>query len=221
MAIEDYGLPFMRDADFDLRAKSILGKRDNYISASTMAEKKEFIKVYKEINEYKPGQDPNYMLYKNIYEAEYLNLDAGYPVGQSIKNWIKISQAMARALKHVFPDNQYPIRLWCQGSSGAMLAALVATHEELSIHEIIHVKKHGEHSHSSSTYVGSQDYIRNIIIDDFISSGETVKRIYTEFKSSNQHLKIDAILMAGIIHTHLRNLSEIETDWLIAHKISV
>lgn len=97
----------------------------------------------------------------------------------------------------------HSIRFICQGSSGAIFAALVSQHiikhcRTIRVHEIIHIKKPGEESHYPGHYITGQTGVnKNIIIDDFISTGRTIARIYDTFLSCNPKEKMDAIIVAG------------------------
>lgn len=76
------------------------------------------------------------------------------------------------------------------GSSGAMLSALTCQHLENC--NIFHVKKENEDSHSRS--ISTLNNI-NIIIDDSICSGNTIKNIYLKMKSYNKNP--DCVIMTG------------------------
>lgn len=101
-----------------------------------------------------------------------------YPVGSDIqaakemvKEWICIFNTLGYS-------TDIKINLWCRGSSGAILAALFASMSSYNC-IICHVKKEGEISHSDtpSMYSSSRYTIINVVIDDFISSGATIREI--------------------------------------------
>ena len=84
-----------------------------------------------------------------------------------------------------------------RGSSGAILSGiLIGEMIEYDIY-IYHIKKDGEYSHSSDYY--PIDFSNpNIIIDDFISSGETVNAIFEKIQKVNsKELKIDTLCVSG------------------------
>lgn len=101
-----------------------------------------------------------------------------YPVGENISNNLPLIQIMYEEIKKL--HGVEGINLWCRGSSGAIIAAIIAKEYINSGGKalICHVKKKGEHSHNGSLYFehGSKD----IIVDDFVSSGETVKAIWAK-----------------------------------------
>ena len=121
-------------------------------------------------------------------------LDAGYPIGSNMLYTIALSKAygihLCKNLKKI--KKAIKINLWCRGSSGAIIATLV--YNELcklanTEIKICHIKKEKEFSHSSTpeffavtTFNEKRiNYkIINIIVDDFISSGNTVNNIYKE-----------------------------------------
>ena len=110
--------------------------------------------------------------------------DVHYPVGSNIEAADSLATAMVKAIESFYKT---PINLICQGSSGAILAALVGSKLK-NMNKIIHIKKEGESSHCNGDveFISSKD--TNIIIDDFISSGDTVNRLYEQFKKKYDHV---------------------------------
>lgn len=123
-----------------------------------------------------------------------------YPVGRYINDAISFIDAV---VKRIDNDDSFPTQdlvIWCRGSSGAILAALLSQYfctegfEEVRIN---HVKKPSEYSHSSnSLHVGTC----NIIIDDFIASGETVR----EIMKCMEHNGVDYVDYLIVSDTDLR-----------------
>lgn len=106
----------------------------------------------------------------------------GYPVGYNIlalsKTIISYVNFMKLKFSHLKEGNNR-IVFWCRGSSGAILAGLVAHHLNLDgfdIARIHHIKKEGEESHINAHHPFSKNDF-NIVIDDFIASGETIYSI--------------------------------------------
>ena len=78
-----------------------------------------------------------------------LNLDEGeltYPIGNYIQKNLPIIKALSNAIKEL--NIQSRIVLCCMGSSGAIIAAIVSS--EIPNSTIYHIKKDGEHAHSSN-----------------------------------------------------------------------
>lgn len=102
-----------------------------------------------------------------------------YPVGNKMNAAIGFTKLCATRFNNIkeFKDISN-INVYCRGSSGAILAALfvsfLGNNKPITI---VHVKKPGEQSHAYSTPNNSSSYI-NIIIDDFIETGNTVNEIY-------------------------------------------
>jgi len=113
-----------------------------------------------------------------------------YPVGEHITNYFHTCKEIGDHINELFQGQS--ITLWCRGSSGAIISALVSQHIEASV-EIYHVKKHGEDAHCDSLI----HHDINIIIDDLMATGETVEQIYKEMKK----LKVipHCIVMTGQI----------------------
>lgn len=107
-----------------------------------------------------------------------------YPIGYNIPNLLLLVDTYVDAFNQIKPHENTRINLWCRGSSGAMIAALFASKINHTFLYIAHVKKQGETSHMSAVYYPDNCY--NIIIDDFISTGETVKAII-----DHVHEKVD------------------------------
>jgi orotate phosphoribosyltransferase-like protein len=98
-----------------------------------------------------------------------------YPVGQHITNYFQTCKEIGDHINELFQEQS--ITLWCRGSSGAIISALVSQHIEAGV-EIYHVKKHGEDAHQNCDI----HHDINIIIDDLMATGETVEQIYNEMK---------------------------------------
>lgn len=113
-------------------------------------------------------------------EDERLGLRMRYPIGRDIKNLTEITKVFVECiLKLNIPKDRY-INLLCRGSSGAIIAGIVASSlsENYTV-TISHIKKDGESSHSGGIDIIPGAF--NIIIDDFIETGSTMRAIYERF----------------------------------------
>lgn len=122
-----------------------------------------------------------------------LNINNLYPVGENIHGALEYINVVTPFIKDLIGDK--PINIWCSGSSGAILSAfLVKNLNNPCI--ICHVKKEGEHSHHGNSFskIYKNDCI-NIILDDFMSSGTTIERIYKQAKYNT--LQIDILILAN------------------------
>lgn len=105
-----------------------------------------------------------------------------YPVGGDLTGLLKSVEYMSQGIKTAFKyEDDKELCLLATGSSGAIIAGLIASKlgGAFSRVKICHLKKQGEKSHSSGIRPSSQSL--KVIVDDFISSGETVNRIANGF----------------------------------------
>ena len=117
---------------------------------------------------------------------EIESVSFNYPVGCDMQRANKSVCHCVDAFKQLDIDREQPIYLWCRGSSGAILATLFAIGigNDYPNVFISHVKKEGEISHSNAYYVRSGNNV-NIIIDDFVATGSTIKAILAEMKNKD------------------------------------
>lgn len=113
-----------------------------------------------------------------------------YPIGEGIQTNLLTIKNMAEALKGLNKSN---ILLCCQGSSGAIIAALVARELPENSCKIVHIKKPGEDSHTFRIghLFDPESYV--VIIDDFIISGRTVCQIYARIREHLHKAEIDCL----------------------------
>ena len=131
-------------------------------------------------------------------EEEHIN----YPIGSDVESVKKITQSYKRGFKSLKYPKGSKFNLWCRGNSGSMLAIAFALLLPQYRWEIFHVKKPGEESHSSYLCPKDGD---NVVIDDFISSGETVEAILEKIDSYSKTPKI--LIVMGM--SHYKEFSEI------------
>jgi hypothetical protein len=105
----------------------------------------------------------------------YKGTGIGYPVGSYVNDAIRVAKDAAKVFRDICPNKDRPVNVWCRGSSGTILATLFASNIKGDV-TISHVKKPGEQSHIIGPYYQCNGI--NIIIDDFIATGDTVKSIY-------------------------------------------
>lgn len=115
-----------------------------------------------------------------------------YPIGSNIQRNLSTINLVTDTLQKTIGNNNR-IVLCCMGSSGAIIAGIAAS--KMSNVAILHIKKEGETSHSNhkSFEFISDDYI--VIIDDFMSSGATIQRIYSFLEEMNK--QVNCIALAG------------------------
>ena len=115
-----------------------------------------------------------------------------YPVGLSIQLNIPIIKLMAEAVKKQYPTDK--LNLICMGSSGAIIATIIA--QEITDSKIYHIKKDGEKAHNS--YIRLEHDAINVIVDDFIVTGHTVNLIYKKLTTLDNSIKIDCICVTQV-----------------------
>lgn len=158
------------------------------------------------------------MIYKNAFSIDDLTRRTGYPVSTYVGKNKKFGFIMATQISQHFGKN---LRLICMGSSGSIFATMITMLLPNHEIEIYYVKKQGEHSHGSSVeYIRNvgDESIENIIVDDFISSGETIRVLYHEFKKSHD-LKIHGLIVSGYLNPNYNQFRNMEIETLIAGMI--
>jgi len=120
-----------------------------------------------------------------------------YPCGLYLYENRLIIEKMAIEVAAVYPNKD--INLWCKGSSGSIIAGMMAC--MLNDREIIinHVKKSGEESHSEYMYSVPPDSI-NVVVDDFIRSGETIFSIVEHIKRKTSKNTVDCLCISGDVY---------------------
>ncbi len=121
--------------------------------------------------------------------------EVSYPVGDHIKSAIEFVDKVVEKIQteKLFPTDKECI-LWCRGSSGSILATLLAS--KMTPFPIIrHIKKPLEESHSTNKFSSSLNHY-NIIIDDFVASGDTIRAIALMMSKAGIE-EIDCIILSG------------------------
>lgn len=133
----------------------------------------------------------------------------GYPVGDYMPEARAFVAAAAEKLNEL--DGSVYYNIFCRGSSGAMLSALLSVF--ISGHCLIHhFKKPYEDSHSPDWARPLQRKSKNVIIDDHIYSGNTLAIIHEEIKKkwgliTIHHLILEnAVTEAHHIHFEPENI---------------
>lgn len=126
-----------------------------------------------------------------------------YPIGSRMSNTIDLAEHYVEKLLQQFKINKISdnINIWCRGSSGAILSAIVAVKLQVELRstviKICHVKKEGEESHSDSIQIAYGNSVTNIIVDDFSASGCTLNKIYEKASKLLKHGNIDYLCIAN------------------------
>lgn len=120
-----------------------------------------------------------------------------YPVGENMSSNKHKIYEMINSFMQIDEFKDKYVNIICQGSSGAIIATMFSISIR-NLNKIIHIKKNGENSHSSAPFLEKGSNCINIIVDDFICSGETIKTIYDHF-----NVPIDCLCVSG----HFRHLT--------------
>ena len=129
-----------------------------------------------------------------------------YPVGKDIKSLnIFINSVIDKIIEEELLSNVQEITVWCRGSSGAMLASLFSVKliEKRNVDiKINHIKKPREYAHHSNLSENTFSTY-NIVIDDLVASGSTLKFLEEHFRK----IKLPQIdmLILGSINYDLEN----------------
>lgn len=109
-----------------------------------------------------------------------LSYPTGINIGEAVKYINKVYPKVNRLLKG------RNLNIWCRGSSGAILGALLAS--KIPNSRVVHVRKPGEGSHDNyPAFLDIKDdsgesISLHVILDDFSETGNTVNSIYKEMK---------------------------------------
>jgi orotate phosphoribosyltransferase-like protein len=87
----------------------------------------------------------------------------------------------ARAFKTLKHPPHVKLNLWCRGSSGSILATLFALYCSEYTSRVVYIRKDGEDNHHGSAVLYDGNAL-NIIIDDFVCTGDTINAIVHHVK---------------------------------------
>lgn len=130
-----------------------------------------------------------------------------YPVGIYLQSNLPIIKEYIKIIKGL---KKKKINLICTGSSGAIIAGIIGTKINC---KVIYVRKEGERSHERHGDSPDIDAY-TIVVDDFVSTGQTIKRILDHYK----YTKINCLLVSGRIHSHDICFKEEDFDLIICRK---
>lgn len=134
-----------------------------------------------------------------IYQIPELD-ELPYPIGKELKPLIKFIKDVVKIIKNnnILPLD-LPIKIWVRGSSGAILSGILCTKlmticKKNSI-TIKHIKKPGEYSHDVYKPAAIESSY-NIVIDDFVSTGDTMEHIQ---ETLNKHKvpKVNLLILSS------------------------
>lgn len=108
------------------------------------------------------------------------NEQMSYPVGQNMPAARAFSEAVLHSVRMietaVRPGGFNELNIFCRGSSGSILATMFIAFAPYKCN-LVYVKKEIEQGHSGLISDFRKD-LPSLVIDDFMSSGETLREIY-------------------------------------------
>lgn len=141
-----------------------------------------------------------------------------YPVGNNLDRNGSIIEEMANyiyltILDYYSASYDEPVTLVCRGSSGAIIAGMVAYHLTsygMKNVYIYSVKKDGEKTHYREPLHNFYHSIL-VVVDDFISSGATIEAIQIHLDHLfKKHKKIDIVCVSGTVEFAATKLFDCE-----------
>lgn len=153
---------------------------------------------------------------------KHINLNTNricYPVGKNLIINLPIIRKMGLAiLKLPLPEHKH-VDLVCMGSSGAIIASIISVMliKKGYTTQIVHIKKNGESSHNG-TVSGLTNTHYNIVVDDFIDTGLTIKTIFQKVVECT-NARINAICVSGLIFSEMIELIENLSVDILIYKI--
>ncbi len=127
-----------------------------------------------------------------------------YPFGRAFKHNQNLTNKLVDTFLEVKKKLKYRHRIFifCQGNSGSVVSTIFASRLTAEGYEprIIYVRKRGESRHGGLSFTPAADDLY-IIVDDFISSGDTVNSIYKDIKGylPSTHKHIDVLCVTGVV----------------------
>lgn len=122
-----------------------------------------------------------------------------YPIADNLLINRSIIELLANKLKEVYGDDKKVVLIGT-GSSGAIVGSYIAM---TNGYEYRHVRKQGVSSHGKSDMgIIYKEGMKVVIVDDFMSSGQTLNRIHKEIKHvlENSNKEVDCLCISGVAY---------------------
>lgn len=131
----------------------------------------------------------------SVIKHIYKDIHYSYPVHKDLKSLRDSTKILATTIDELYPG-KVPL-IYCRGTSGILIATNLAIHFPTS--RIFLIRKPGESTHSDSEvykqYIHGRDSV-SIIVDDQVSSGDTMQAIYSDLYRSSLHKFVELISIA-------------------------
>lgn len=133
-------------------------------------------------------------------EDSCLECAMDYPVGLNIQYNLSIINRMANLINQSVPIHK-DIALWARGSSGAIIASIIASSLNGRKVKIQFVDKPGESSHRGLGHLRETPDVLwyNIIVDDLVSTCKTVNAIADKMREN--HCEPYGLVVSGCLET--------------------
>lgn len=141
-----------------------------------------------------------------------------YPVGDNMPDALRLAKQMVAGIKKATKEDDI-IVLIGRGSSGLILCTFIAS--LMPITKVIHIKKEGEQSHStqSTSVPNPQDKsIKYILVDDFASTGTTIKECikwWEDMLPCFNIKKINGLCIAATVNNLSSGVANYNFDFII------
>lgn len=132
-----------------------------------------------------------------------------YPVGEFMGQNFPIIDQMAVELMKLIEEkyqDTHEVIFLCRGSSGAIIAALMAKHIWFNSEwtsNIFHIKKDGESSHGSGIFTEKELFNPSsvvVMVDDIVATGGTIEAMLDKVQSVTPQ-KPHILCVSGGIHS--------------------
>ena len=148
-----------------------------------------------------------------MYKPKLIELEnqcTSYPIGRNIQDNMLGILDYQKAIIDTFGEDGRKINLICMGSSGAIIAGIVASGIPNS--KITFVKKEGVSSHDSLPELELYNKFINIIIDDFFVTGNTLINMYNSVCVSGDTSTIDMLVISNPKYQLTDELSRVNNE---------
>lgn len=138
------------------------------------------------------------MIIESIKSATYYPLYK-YPM-QSMKHFDKVASALIKYWERERIEDAQIVFTGSSGVTAACLLNVALIKNDISPMSVCRITKEGEESHSGHTGTDDLQQGELVIIDDFISTGATMRRIYDALHASmNANLRVSCIIAKDIL----------------------
>jgi len=142
--------------------------------------------------------------HEKIQVIENRNLtEMDYPVHANLRENVERIKLMGKLIfKKVSIDKN--LILYCTGTSGIIVATQLYNYLSKKGYKSVNIvyitkPKENRHGNKISPYIPSLPSHYNIIVDDFVSTGTTVNRIFNEMNNATFYFEVDMLCVSGMV----------------------